>query len=89
MRMALIRLGIYVEGAWHVTQAVSSGHYAREPAPFMKILSSTGNGKTSGHDAGRTIGVPLKSAQTVTLSAITAIGRTIGKPLAAIEVKKA
>ena len=86
--MASISLGRYVGYSWHVTQAVRNGHYTGEPASLQEISRITGHGKTSGHDVSSTIGVPMKSAQTVSFSANNAIGRADGKPLAAIETQQ-
>lgn len=87
--MASISLKRYVGCSWHVTQVVRIGLPVREPAPLLMISSSPGHWETSGHDTGRAIGVLLKPARTVMLSAQEAIGRAIGKPLAAIEAEKA
>lgn len=70
---------------WHVTQARLNGLNVWEPAPVLGISNITGNGKTNGRDAFRAIGFLLKSAEIATVSAKAAIGRTNGKPLAAIE----
>ena len=87
--MASISLGTYVGYSWHVTQADRNGHYTGEPASLLEITKITGHAITSDHDVSRTIGVLMKSAQTGTFSVNNAIGRTVGKPFAAIEAKKA
>jgi len=84
-RMALISLRRYVGCLWHVTQAICVGHFVREPSPLQEISGSNDHWETSGNDASRTIGVLLKSAQTVALSVIEAIGQAVGKPMVAIE----
>lgn len=71
--------------SWHVTQAVRSSLHVQNPAPLFDISSGNSHGKTIVHDTIRTIGVLLKSTQTETFSAKEASGRTVGKPLAAIE----
>ena len=86
--MASISLRRNVGCSWHVTQAVRTGHYTGEPASLLEISRIIGHGKTSDCDAGRTIGVFMKSVQTGTISANNAIGRTVGKPMVAIKAQQ-